>query len=212
VAEARERCAAAGYRDARFSHTVSLSADLRAADVKVTLAPGARTVVRGVEIRGHRALAVGELLACMDTDGGKVNAPGQVVDEARLEADALRMNALLYDRGFVEGQVEAPRLEPLPGGREVKIVFTVREGERYTVSALALEAEAGVGDVAAERALLRVRPGEVFSRSRLKEDMERVRHALERRGVAVAVEPETTVDRERRQVAVRLRLSRSGAP
>jgi outer membrane protein insertion porin family len=110
----------------------------------------------------------------------------------KLEENRMRLIAYYLDNGFINVQVGAPRVD-IEGGT-VKVVYPIREGERYQVRKVNVE-----GDliVPADKLLaeLQVKPRTWFKRSQVADDIKTITKIYNNLGYAYAdVEPRQVVN------------------
>jgi outer membrane protein insertion porin family len=193
----------AGFRQAR----VSLRGAPRAGriDLCAVVEPGPRVTIERLEFVGNQRLTAAELRAQMQTEGGTINTPGRTYRAEVVERDLLLLHALYYDRGMLEAQV-VPRVRETE--RALQIVFEIDEGPVFRIGTLSFSGQLAVSRQR-YRELLGARSGEVFSRQRMLEGMDRIsalHHALGRDDLDV--EPRTKLHSARGRVDIELELVR----
>jgi outer membrane protein insertion porin family len=193
----------AGYRHAR----VQLRGARRAGriDLCLLVEVGPRLAIDRLEFVGNQRVTAAELRAQMQTEGGTVNTPGAPFRAELVERDLLFLQAIYYDRGMFDARI-VPRVKESPRGLEV--VLEVAEGVVYRIGALSF-----TGELAASkqryRELFGARTGEVCSRQRMMEGVDRIRalhHELGRGDLDV--EPKTTFHPTHGRVDIELVLVR----
>ncbi|MBW2525739.1 MAG: hypothetical protein JRI23_16265 [Deltaproteobacteria bacterium] len=188
---------AAGYRAAALHPHVVLQNEQLSVCLEVE--EGAKVTVATWSFSGVGAVAESELRSLMDTQEGRFNTAGGVYRPELWAQDALRVLAHYYDRGFVTIRIGEPVIEPSDDGTELSVTIPVEEGERYRVGSVSVS---GAGLVPGKnyQSVLQIRSSEPFSRTRVMEDIERLREFhREVSGWAAAVEvtPLTKVDPDR---------------
>jgi outer membrane protein insertion porin family len=174
-------------------------------DVTFRIQENARVEVRRVSFVGNRAARDEELRAVMLTQPGDllsfVTSAG-VYREEVFQRDLLLVDAFYADRGYLRVRVGEPRFELSPDRRSLYVTVEIDEGPQYRVGPLDVTGELAL-DRASALAGLRLRPGQVFNRSRLQQDIQDLVERCRDRGYAHAnVVPLTTIDEERRLVSV----------
>jgi outer membrane protein insertion porin family len=133
----RERLQEAGYLLAEV--TAELVTDEAGPLLRLRVEPGAVRRVASIEFPGATSLSQKRLEERVTVRSGAVRGlRGQDVSARSLERDRLSLIDLLRSRGFPEGTVGTPRIEPV-GDDAVRIVFPIDEGQRWTVTDLRLE-------------------------------------------------------------------------
>ncbi len=157
--------------------------------------------IRQINFTGNKAFTESQLLGLMVQ-----RTPGWMTwyskhdqySRERLSADLDTIRSFYQNRGYLEFEIESTQVQITPDRRDIYITINVIEGERYTVS----EMKFGGNLLLAEadlRALLRIKPGEVFSRERLTESTKAMTERLGDEGYAFAnVNAVPELDREKR--------------
>ena len=195
-----------------------LSRGRYAADVTTTVTPLERNRVgisiavvennvakiRAINIVGAQAYREKEL-----TDQFVLRTPGWLTwytkhdqySKQRLAADLETLKSFYQDRGYVDFAVESTQVSITPDRKDIYITINISEGEKYTVSAVGLEGQMLVPREELEK-LLKVKPGEVFSRLRLTESTKAIADRLGNEGYAFAnATAIPQIDKEKRTVA-----------
>ncbi len=122
----------------------------------------------------------------------------------KLQADLESLRTYYLNRGYIEFSIDSTQVSISPDKENIYITINVTEGNKYTVKSIDL---AGDLVVPAEelKALVKVAPGEVFSREDLTETTKLISDRLGDEGFAfAAVNAVPELDRERREVAFTL--------
>lgn len=119
----------------------------------------------------------------------------------KLQADLETIRSYYTNRGYLEFNVDSTQVSLSPDKTKVYITINVSEGAQFSVSSISLSGELLVpeGEL---RSLIRVQPGETFSRTKLADSAKAISDRLGREGYAFAgVNAVPEVDREKRTVA-----------
>jgi outer membrane protein insertion porin family len=198
-----------------------LSRGKYAADVQTTVTPlernrvainfavseGEVAKIHAIKIVGARAFAEADLL-----DLFVLRTPGWLTwytkhdqySRQRLAADLETLRSHYLDQGYLDFNIESTQVSITPERKDIYITVNISEGEKYTVSEVRIGGQALVPKQELEK-LLRIGPGDVFSRQRLIESQKAIADRLGNDGYAFAnanAVPE--VDREKRTVAFTL--------
>jgi outer membrane protein insertion porin family len=160
--------------------------------------------IRRINIVGARAFPEDELLGLF-----VLRTPGWLswytrhdqYSRQRLSADLEALRSHYLDRGYLDFTIESTQVSVTADRKDIFITVNVVEGEKYTVSEVRLGGRMLVPREELEK-LLRIGPGDVFSRQRLVESQKAISERLGNDGYAFAnanAVPE--VDREKRTVA-----------
>ena len=118
----------------------------------------------------------------------------------KLSADLETLRSFYLNRGFLDFTIDSTQVSITPDKQDIYITVNVSEGERYTVSTIQLSGQALLPMEELEK-LVRVKPGDVYSRERLVESVKAINDRLGNDGYAFAnANPVPVVDKEKRTV------------
>ena len=132
------------------------------------------------------------------------------------DEDVLRIQALYYDRGYLNIQVLTPRVELTPDRQQIDVTIPIREGARFKIGRLRV-IEQNIDGVEIEplggrrvvREQVDAQPGDWFSRTKLSEGIEKITRHYRDEGFAKAeIVPETELDAQKRAVDVTVVIRR----
>jgi len=130
-----------------------------------------------------------------------VQANGEIdLDRDQLARATLWLSAFYWDRGYANVTIGDPQVT------DTQVTIRVDEGPRFTISSLAITGDS-LGDRGGDRAIVKTRPKDVFSRSRIVADVARLSDDYGDRGYAFAsIIPITHVDLEHDTIALELEI------
>ena len=172
--------------------------------INFTIEEGAAARIKQINVVGAKAFKEKELLGLME-----LTTPGLLTwytkndqySRQKLSADLEKVKSFYMNRGYLEFNVESTQVSISPDKQDVFITVNVIEGERYQVSSVKLAGDFTVPENEL-RALVTLKPGDVFSRERLNETTKAVGERLGKEGYAFAnVNAAPEIDKEKRQVA-----------
>ncbi len=195
-----------------------LSRGLYSAEVQTTVTPlernrvginfavkeGENSKIRKINLVGVQAFAESDLL-----DLFSLRPPNWIswytkndqYSKQKLTADLETLRSHYLNRGFLDFNIDSSLVSITPDKRDIYITISVSEGERYTVSDVQLAGQMPVPREVLEP-LVRVKPGEVYSRERVNESVKAINDRLGNEGYAFAnANPAPDVDRAKRTVA-----------
>lgn len=199
------------HPDARVTWTVHRTAGTDEASVRVTVKEGRKAVIRAFRFEGNEALPDRQLREGIATRAYRWYNPvhwftsAGRMDEDGLAGDVFQVRRLYADAGYLDAEVSAPRVEAV-GRRRVEVTFQVREGLRYSISAVRIE---GTEAVSADELMrvVRLQPGDLASRSAIGAAEEAVLDYYGNRGyIRTSVEPVVEPDAEAGQAEVLFRI------
>ncbi|MCU0870462.1 MAG: outer membrane protein assembly factor BamA, partial [Burkholderiales bacterium] len=122
----------------------------------------------------------------------------------KLAADLETLRSFYLNQGFLEFTIDSTQVALTPDRKDVHITVNVTEGERFTIADVRLAGELLVPEEEL-RGLLKVKPGDVFSREKLTESTKLVQDRLGNDGYAFAqVNAIPEIDRANRKVTFTL--------
>ncbi len=152
-----------------------------------------------IQFDGNLHLSAAALLRDLDVAHG-------FVEDSVLGHDALRIEMLYWDEGYVQVKVE-PKIRVV--GTLVEVTFHIREGVQFRLGALEVYEDLGGKHAPALGWVPRVKVGDVFSRKLLRQSIEGLERTYRDLGFAfVMADPSTKLDLERRTIDVTLGVVR----
>jgi outer membrane protein insertion porin family len=119
----------------------------------------------------------------------------------KLSADLETLRSYYLDRGYIEFSIDSTQVSITPDKQDIYITISITEGNRYTVSDVRVAGEPLIPEEEV-RKLIRVTPGEPFSRARVTESTKLIGDRLGNDGYAFAnVNAVPSLDKEKREVA-----------
>lgn len=141
-------------------------------DLKVVfrIEEGPRITIDRIVIDGARGLSERQVKSAMHTRERRFFVLPGVVHRRRLEADMERILALYQDHGYLQARVEGHEVSVDRIRRRATITIKVVEGPQFTVGTVDITGTTvlPVGEI---RRQITLAPGQVFSRSKLRESI-----------------------------------------
>jgi outer membrane protein insertion porin family len=193
-----------GYYLADISYRVEPSAESEVVVVFV-VNESAKVQVRSIEFVGNEAFDDATLRSGIETrEGGLlsfIDKSGTYKKDA-FQVDILRITSRYFDHGYINVQVDPPDIEISPDRKYIYITIRITEGEQFFVGDLDFS-----GDLIVPKdelfGRLGLEKGDVFSRSKLSQDLLQLKTRYEDEGYAYAnITPLTSVDPESRIINV----------
>lgn len=198
-------------------------------DVYFKVTEGKKVEVREVRFVGTKAVDGEELASVLRTQSAGyfsfLTSSGTYKDDV-FQRDQMLIRAYYYDRGYINVSLSRPHVVLSPDRRYMYITINVKEGKQYRIGKIAfkgdllgkeeLEKRAARGDPKARQELeqryrdaLKTKSGEIFSRSKLGEDIVRLTGLYKNKGYAFAnVTPLTNIDMDKRVVHLTFELQK----
>jgi outer membrane protein insertion porin family len=155
-----------------------------------------------VQFTGNAAVSSDRLRAAI-AEYPLFDDAGAIVPEV-LERDLLLIAVFYWDRGHAQVKVGKPVISP---SRDA-VTISIEEGPVFTMGPVAVTGEL-IGSAKANLAMVRVRPGVTFSRTRIANDRETLSNFYQDQGYAYAnVTPVTKVDTARKTIGLTFEITR----
>lgn len=172
--------------------------------VSFTVSEGDVAKIRGINIVGNKAFSEKELL-----DLFVLRTPGWFTwfskedqySKQKLAADLENLRSHYLNRGYLEFNIDSTQVSITPDKKDIYITVNLTEGPKYTVSGVKLAGEMLVPEEEL-RKLIKIKPGEIFSREKLTESTKLIGDRLGNDGYAFAnVNAVPELDKGKQQVA-----------
>ena len=196
---------AKGYYLAKVSYVLEPMGE-GAVGVNFDVVEGKKLRLTEIDFRGNEALSDGRLEKVMQTKTwGVTSYVSQLWDNSGLYAEPIfyqdldKIQRLYMDEGYIRVSIGQPQVDVSEEGIVVRV--DVSEGPQFMVGTVDI-----LGDETMDRGqlfgLVELEPGDVFSRSTLSSDVDRLRGYYADRGFFDAtVNPITNVDPEKKEIA-----------
>lgn len=158
-----------GYFEAQITPTTEKFTD---GDVRVTFAinEGRRITIDKIVIRGNKGLSDREIKRVMGTQERQYFILRGTLQRQRLDDDVERILALYNDHGYIQARVESTDVAVDRERARVTITVSVLEGSQYRVGDVKIVGVTLLPESEARRQL-KLKTGDVFSRSALRDSV-----------------------------------------
>lgn len=128
-----------------------------------------------------------------------------------LDQDVERLRDFYLNEGYVQAQIGAPRVTPVPEGKGLTVTFPVEEGEQFTVARIRMSGHA-LFSTPELMGGLTLHEGDIFRRNLLRQDMSQLTDRYGERGYAfVDIRPQFVPQAESRTIDLTYEI-REGRP
>ncbi len=196
--------------DDRGKYNVSITPsvtplDRNRVDVTITIAEGKVAKIRNINIVGNGTFTDKKLMDSWESSTGNwlswYKHDNQYSRE-KLSGDLEKLNSYYLDRGYIDFNVDTTQVEISPDRRDMFLTANITEGQIYKVSTVIVSGDTIVPKADMEK-LVSVKAGEIFSRRKLENTVDRMTVLLSNIGYAFAkVTPAPTIDKEARTVGI----------
>ncbi len=221
ITKIRDVYAEEGYFLAKISYRL-IAMPNNQIEVRYDIVEGPEVSVRRIQFIGNDHISDDDILAFMRTHPTgffSFLSSNDTFKREFFDEDVLRLQALYYDRGYLNVQVNPPRVELTPDRQQIDITVPIREGPRFKIGRLRVvemnEDGSEVDPLGGRRVVrekISAQPGDWFSRTKLTEGIEGItRHYRDASFAKATVEPETELEPDRRIVNITV-VIRRGPP
>jgi outer membrane protein insertion porin family len=171
--------------------------------VRFDIVEGEVAKIRQISIIGNRVFSENDLLKQF-----KLRTPGLLTwfskddqySKQKLAADLESLRSYYLDRGYLEFNVDSTQISITPDKKDVYITVGISEGVQYTVADVKLAGETLMPEAEA-RKLIKIKTGDIFSRSKLTESTKLLSDRIGNDGYAFAnVNAVPELEKEKRKV------------
>ncbi|MFC4929688.1 outer membrane protein assembly factor BamA [Massilia sp. GCM10023247] len=160
--------------------------------------------IKGINIVGNKAFSDKQLrdVLQLSTSGWMTwYSKADQYSKTKLTGDLEAIKSFYLDRGYLEANVESTQVSITPDKKDIYLTINITEGEKYTVSSVALEGET-FGREEELRQLILLEPGKPYSGALQEATNKRIANRLATFGYAFAnVNANPEINREKREVA-----------
>jgi len=199
-----------GYNLASVTPKLEVNAD-NEATLTFAIVEGKRVLIDTIHFEGNTVFSARQLRKVMATEERwwlSFLTDRGVYKEEILQDDLLGIQDVYFDKGYIQVRVKQPVVKSIKDGRYLDILIEISEGEQFSVGQLDIQ-----GDLIEEKGVLldlgRLKTGDVFNRSLLRESMQLLNSYYADRGYAyVNVTPLTKVDPTARTISITYNVER----
>jgi len=172
--------------------------------VRFDIVEGEVAKIRQISIIGGQVFREKDLVGLF-----KLRTPGLLTwfskddqySKQKLSADLETLRSHYLDRGYLEFNIDSTQVSITPDKKDVYITVGIAEGPQYTVSDVKVAGEMLIPEADALK-LVKLKSGEIFSRTRLTESTKAISDRLGNDGYAFAnVNAVPDLDKDKRKVA-----------
>jgi outer membrane protein insertion porin family len=172
-------------------------------NLSILITEGKQSRIRHINIVGNESFSERELRSDFEshtTRGLAFWRNRHQYTREKVSGDLEQLRSYYLDRGYIDFAIESTQVSISPDKRDIFITANIREGEVYSVSDVLITGDLVLPEELL-RQLIRIEPGDIFSRKDLEQSMENISALLANIGYAFAnVNPLPRIDREKREV------------
>ena len=192
-----------GFYGVKITTTVTPQERNRVA-VNFTVEEGDVSKIANINIVGAQAFTERQLIKEM-----QLSTPGWLTwytkndqySKQKLQADLETLRSYYTNRGYLEFAIDSTQVSITPDKEDIYITINITEGPKYTVSSVRLAGELLLPENELMR-LIRIKPGDVYSREKLQQSAKAISDRMGSDGYAFAnVNAVPEIDREKQAAA-----------
>lgn len=173
--------------------------------IEIDISEGVVAHIREINIVGNSIFDDARLLAELQLavpDFWQLFSSTDEYSKPKLAADLETINSYYQDRGYIRFAINSTQVTITPDKKDIYVTVNVTEGDQYKVSETKLAGELKVPEKEL-RALLLLKPGELFSRQTMTEGKDLITQRLGNEGYAFAkVRVIPDIDEQNKQVTL----------
>lgn len=190
-----------GYYSVEIETEVK-DAEMNRSDIQINVREGLVAEIKQINIVGNEVFSEDDLMKDFQSGVGGLFSGDDQYSRQKLTADLEVLRSYYLDRGYINFNIESSQVNITSDRRSVYIAVNVVEGDQFTVSAVDLAGDFVV-DKEELRKLIKIAPGEIFSRRKVTESSNAITERLGRDGYAFAnVNSIPDVDKDNKLVAL----------
>lgn len=164
-----------GFSDAHIEHALDVNDQTGQATLRILVDEGQKMRIVDIRVEGNNSISAGKITKAMKT---KKKAwfgwfhSGYLKQEELVE-DVERVKALYDEEGFSDVEVTT-RTEEIPNSGDLRLVVSVKEGQKYLVGGITLQGNSSVATTDEIMKVLKMASGKPFSRRGLRLDVSNI--------------------------------------
>ncbi len=174
-------------------------------DLSIEISEGSIAKIRRINIVGNQVYSDAELLGEFQLGSPTILSfltNNDQYSRQRLSGDLEALRSFYLDRGYIKFSIDSTQVTISPDKKDVYVTINISEGEKYTVRDVKLAGDLIVSEPVL-RALIRISPGDYFSRRAITESTTALTERIGREGYAFAnVNTSPDIDEEKREVVL----------
>ena len=163
--------------------------------------------IRGINVVGNKLFKDKDLI-----DEFVLRTPGLLTwyskndqySKPKLQADLENLRSFYLNQGYLEFTIDSTQVSITPDKKDIYITVNITEGKKFKVAEVKLAGDLIVPEAELAK-LIKLKPGDVFSRERLTESTKLIQDRLGNEGYAFAsINPVPDINREKNEVTFTL--------
>ena len=162
-----------GYSNVSIDYRIEADSATERAVVVFVVDEGAPLKIKAISFEGNKAISSGELAKYMATKTAWWFIRKGAYDESKFEEDLSRIKTVYRTKGYLDAKVTS-RIDYSEDGKGMLLTVIVNEGKRYSVGEVVVAGELAFPENEIAE-LIKIKTGDAFDFSEVKEDIDNVR-------------------------------------
>lgn len=148
-----------------------------------------KVTIKEIKFEGNKLISSSKIKKVISTSERKFYSfitGGGYYKKYEIQQDIERIKDLYYDNGFLKVSVGEPKIDFSEDKKSMTITIPISEGPQYKVSNLKLEGFRDKNEEKEIREIIKLKVGELFSKSKVRKDVEGITSYYSDRGYALA--------------------------
>ncbi len=184
--------------------------DRNRVEISIVIAEGKAARIRHINLIGNESFSQKDITRDFDqerTNWTSWYSRDDQYSREKFTGDLEKLVSYYQDRGYLDFNVDSNQVTISPDRRNIYITTSIREGEIYTVRDVRLTGELVLEQETLEK-MVRIKPGEVYSRAKIERTTDTISAVLGNIGYAFAeVTPIPDINQETREVGLTFLIS-----
>lgn len=194
-----------GYYFARIVPVLKKKTD-EEVELTYVIEEGNRVRIREIKFKGNKAISSRKIKKVMATSERKfysfITGSGFYKKHEMLQ-DLEKIKDLYHDNGYLKVSVGEPTIEFSQDKKWMTIIIPISEGSQYKISSVKITGYKDDKEETELKKLIKLRGGEIFSKSKMRKDVEAITSFYSDRGYAlVSITPDVIPNEEKLTVDV----------
>ncbi len=174
---------------------------------------GQQVVIKGITIEGNKALSEKKIKKVMKTKKrwflSFITGSG-IYKKEQIKADMERIKGLYHNNGFIYAAVSKPEITLSPDKRKLYIKISISEGDQYKIGELKIKGNTVISSSDLYQHL-EIATGQIFNRSALRTDIDKILDLYMNKGYARAdINPLIDINTEKKTANITLSITEGG--
>ena len=180
-------------------------------NVKIRIREGEKVGIKKIRFTGNKSISANDLRGQMETTAESwisfLDESG-IYNKDTLRLDMFRLEGYYHDHGYIRVGILEPKIDINRKDKEINIIVSIVEGPKYRVGKITVQPDETLTEKEIIKAI-KTKSKEVYSVSRVREDVLSITELYSQRGYAYAdVNPLTKINDDSRTVDLNIEIDK----